>query len=141
MTEINFEDEYNKLKYILNSGKINDHIFKGLYDGGYINIKDIKGITSLIKVSYRDTVNDLMVKIESKKLLPKHIQILKFGDAILEPHRTLYHYKIPIGGNVILINNIFKYYPPQEGGRSSKILKEINADNFEIEILLSKNIV
>ena len=31
MTEINFEDEYNKLKYILNSGKINDHIFKSLY--------------------------------------------------------------------------------------------------------------
>ena len=31
MTEINFEDEYNKLKYIINSGKIDDYIFKDLY--------------------------------------------------------------------------------------------------------------
>ena len=66
MTDINFEDEYNKLKYIINSGKINDYIFTDLYKGGYINIRDIKGTTTLINITYTDTVNNLMDKIETK---------------------------------------------------------------------------
>ena len=141
MTEINFEDEYNKLKYIINSGKINDHIFKGLYSGGYINIRDIKGTTTLISISYRDTVENLMDKIENKNGMPKYKQILKFGGTILEYHRTLYHYKIPIGGIILLVNNNNVYYPYQIDKMSTKILKEINEDHFEIEMRLSKNIL
>ena len=141
MTEINFEDEYNKLKYIINSGKINDHIFKGLYSGGYINIRDIKGTTTLISISYRDTVENLMDKIENKNGMPKYKQILKFGGTTLEYHRTLYHYKIPIGGIILLVNNINAYYNYQIDKMSTKILKEINEDQFEIEMVLSKNIL
>jgi len=141
MTEINFEDKYNKLKYIINSGKINEHIFKDLYKGGYINIRDIKGTTTLINIAYTDTVNNLMDKIETKNGIPKYKQILKFGDDTLESHRTLYHYKIPIGGIILLVNNINIYYPQQIDEMSTKILKEVNEDQFEIEMMLSKNIL
>jgi len=141
MTEINFEDEYNKLKYIINSGKINDHIFKDLYNGGYINIRDINGATTLINISYRDTIENLMDKIQHKNGMPKYKQILKFGGITLESHRTLYHYKIPVGGIVLLVNNINAYYNYQIDKMSTKILKEINEDQFEIETVLSKNIL
>ena len=141
MTEINFEDEYNKLKYIINSGKINDHIFKGLYKGGYINIRDINGATTLINITYRDNVENLIDKIVNKNGMPKYKQILNFGGITLESHRTLYHYKIPVGGIVLLVNNINAYYPCQLDKMSTKILKEINEDQFEIEMALSKNIL
>ena len=141
MTEINFEDEYNKLKYIINSGKINDYIFKGLYNGGYINVRDIKGTTTLINIAYTDTVKILMDKIVNKNGIPKYQLILKFGNVTLESHRTLYHYKIPIGGIISLVNNINIYYPYQIDEMSTKILKEVNEDQFEIEMMLSKNIL
>ena len=138
MSYINFEEKYLNLKKIINTGKINDYIFNGLYKGGNINICNIKGLTFSIQVCYKDTIHTVMDQIKHIKNIPIHKQVLKFGTTVLESHRTLYHYKIPIEGILYLIINKDKYNPTARDKWAAKILKQINKDQFEINIQTQK---
>ena len=122
------EAEYKKLYDHLMRGKFDEYIFQNLYKGGDINVKDITGKNIKIKVRYTDTVDNLRKKIQDIEGIPKFQQKLIFGTKRLNPHRTLFHYKIPIGGVVYLALN----FKPKLSWRPED-KKDINEDQFMIQ--------
>ena len=116
------------------SGKTDELIFDGLYNGGEVTVLTLTGKKIPINVSYTDTVETVQEKIHEKTGIPVLNQRLIFGGHRLKPHRSIYSYKIPIGATIHLVTDM------HPGGRPwcPSDPKEIAVDQYYIERAIRK---
>ena len=92
-----------KLENAFFRGKTDELIFEGLYEGGEVTVITLTGRRIIVNVIYTDNVNDLQEKIYQESGVPVSRQRLIFGGRRLKPHRSIYSYKIPVGGEIHLV--------------------------------------
>jgi len=127
--------ESNKrLEKAFYTGKINNFIFEGLYEGGQVMVVTLTGKNIPINVRYSDKVEDVQQRIYEQEGIPIFNQRLIFGGKCLKPHRSLYNYKIPIGGTLHLVMNM---HPPLRPW-VPKDPKEIADDQYYIDEAVRK---
>ena len=126
------ENEY--LKKIINQGKIDQYVFESLYKGGNITVMSLTGGKFSINVYYTDRIEDIQQKIYNQEGIPMNSQRLIFGGRRLASHRTLYHYKIPVGG---LIHIVMDLHPPCRPWMPRN-KKDMHDDNYYIEQAVTK---
>ena len=102
------EEENKKLKDILYKGRFDTWVFESLYNGGEIDVCGLDGNCSAMKVNHKTTISDVKKNLRQLIKIPKEIKFrLCFGgsrgSAILENHRTLFHYRIPAGATIHVI--------------------------------------
>ena len=85
------------------TGKTDELIFEGLYKGGQITITTLTGGKIIVDVRYTDNVKDIQEKIYKTEGIPVLNQRIIFGGRRLKPHRSIYSYKIPVGGTLHLV--------------------------------------
>jgi len=89
---------HKQMKKILFTGLHKEWVFHTLYEGGKITIKTIKGDGFTIDADYTDTIADLKVRVGVA--LKRPAGQLYSGSLLLDDHRTLFHYLIPIGSTL-----------------------------------------
>ena len=128
--------ELRRLKQIVYSGKSSEWIFKGLYTGGEIDIITLTGGIYKIYVTYSDTIKTVKDKLQQKIGIPWYQSKLIFGGKRMLNHRKLFHYRVPIGGTVHIVLNVFM----KEVNKPLTLTeqKECNDDDFWIEYYIKK---
>ena len=116
------------------TGRTDQLIFDGLYTGGQITANTLTGGKIPINVSYTDTIETVQQKIYKESGIPASNQRLIFGGRRLKPHRSLYSYKIPIGGTLHLALDMF----PKQHPWCPSDSKEIAIDQYFIEEAVRK---
>ena len=116
------------------SGKTDELIFDGLYNGGEVTVLTLTGKKIPINVSYTDTVETVQEKIHEKTGIPVLNQRLIFGGHRLKPHRSIYSYKIPVAGILHLVMDMHPKLNPWIPSDP----KEIADDKYYIEDALKK---
>jgi len=128
------EKENKILKRIINEGKVAQYVFETLYVGGNIIIMSLTGAKFLIDVRYTDKIEDIQKKLYNQEGIPINSQRLIFGGHRLAAHRTLYHYKIPVGGIIHIVMDI---HPPSRPWMPRN-KKDMYDDNYYIEQAVTK---
>lgn len=116
------------------TGKTDELIFEGLYEGGQITVTTLTGGKITVNVKYTDTVNDIQEKIYKSEGIPVFNQRIIFGGRRLKPHRSIYSYKIPVGGTLHLALDMF----PGRNLWCPSDPKEITLDKYFIEEAVRK---
>ena len=116
------------------TGKTDELIFEGLYEGGPITVTTLTGGKIPVDVRYTDNVKDIQEKIYKMQGIPVLNQRIIFGGRRLKPHRSIYSYKIPIGATIHLVTDM------HPGGRPwcPSDPKEIAVDQYYIERAIRK---
>ena len=133
VVELNKKLVSNNLQKAFFTGRVDELIFDGLYKGGEVTVVTLTGGKIPINVSYTDTVETVQNKIYETSGIPIVNQRLIFGGRRLKPHRSIYFYKIPIGGTLHLTMNMHSIHPwcPSDS-------KEIADDNYYLDEALTK---
>ena len=102
------EEENQKLRDILYKGKFDSWVFESLYNGGKIEVCGLGGNCYNVCVNHKTIISDVKKKLRELIKMPDEIKFrLCFGgsrgSAILEDHRTLFHYKVPSGATIHMI--------------------------------------
>ena len=102
------EEENKKFREILYKGKFDSWVFETLYNGGEIEVCGLDGECFDINVNHKTTISDVKKKLRELIRIPDEIKFrLCFGgsrgSAILEDHRTLFHYRIPSEATIHMI--------------------------------------
>ena len=102
------EEENKKFREILYKGKFDSWVFETLYNGGEIEVCGLDGLCYDINVNHKTTISDVKKKLRELIRIPDELKFrLCFGgsrgSAILEDHRTLFHYRIPSEATIHMI--------------------------------------
>ena len=116
------------------TGKIDQLIFDGLYKGGQVNIVTLTGKKIPVDVKYTNVIKDIQQQIYEQESIPIFNQRLVFGSRRLKPHRSLYSYKIPIGGTIHLVVDMHPKLCPW----CPSDPKEIADDQYYIDVAVRK---
>ena len=131
-----FKKETMKLNKSFLTGKIDQIVFDGLYKGGKITVTTLTGGKISVNVSYTDKVQDINQRIYEQEGIPVFNQRLIFGGRRLKPHRSLYHYKIPINATLHLVMDMRPILCPWTPSDP----KEIADDQYYIDEAVRKHI-
>ena len=96
--------ENQKFKDILFKGRFESWVFETLFDGGEIFVCALDGTLTSIEVKYSTKISD----IKKKLAIPDEVKYRlcfggRRGSAQLEDHRTLFHYRIPVGSTIHML--------------------------------------
>ncbi len=116
------------------TGKTDQLIFEGLYKGGQITVTTLTGGKITVNVRYTDNVKDIQEKIYKTQGIPVLNQRIIFGGRRLKPHRSIYSYKIPVGGQLHLVMDM----SPVQHPWCPSDPKEIADDQYYIEEAVRK---
>ena len=116
------------------TGKTDQLIFEGLYKGGQITVTTLTGGKIPVNVRYTDNVKDIQEKIYKTQGIPVLNQRIIFGGRRLKPHRSIYSYKIPVGGQLHLVMDM----SPVQHPWCPSDPKEIADDQYYIEEAVRK---
>ena len=116
------------------TGKTDQLIFEGLYKGGQITVTTLTGGKIPVNVRYTDNVKDIQEKIYKTEGIPVLNQRIIFGGRRLKPHRSIYSYKIPVGGQLHLVMDM----SPVQHPWCPSDPKEIADDQYYIEEAVRK---
>ena len=72
-----------------------------------IDIITLTGGIYKIYVTYSDTIKTVKDKLQLKTGIPWYQSKLIFGGKRMLNHRKLFHYRVPIGGTVHIVLNVF----------------------------------
>jgi len=102
------KEENKKFKDILFKGRFDFWVFEGLHEGGTINVCELNGNSIPIDVKHFTKISHIKKMYREKAAVPSEIDFrLCFGgsrgSAILEDHRTLFHYRIPVGATIHML--------------------------------------
>ena len=102
------EEENQKLRDILYKGRFDSWVFEGLYNGGKIEVCGLGGNCYDVSVNHKTTILDVKKNLRQQLNIPNDVKFrLCFGgsrgSAILEDHRTLFHYRVPSGATIHMI--------------------------------------
>jgi len=106
--QTSLEEENKKFRDILYKGRFDTWVFESLYNGGKIDVCGLDGNCCNVKVNHKTIISDVKKHLRQLTNIPDEIKFrLCFGgsrgSAILEDHRTLFHYKIPSGATIHMI--------------------------------------
>ena len=106
--QYSLEEENKKFRDILYKGKFDSWVFESLYNSGKIEVCGLDGNCSNMKVNHKTTISDVKKNLRQLIKIPNEIKFrLCFGgsrgSALLEDHRTLFHYRIPSGATIHMI--------------------------------------
>ena len=136
MMELNKEIQNfrTKLEKAFLTGKTDQLIFEGLYKGGQITVTTLTGGKIPVNVRYTDNVKDIQEKIYKTEGIPVLNQMIIFVGRRLKPHRSIYSYKIPVGGQLHLVMDM----SPVQHPWCPSDPKEIADDQYYIEEAVRK---
>ena len=102
------EEENQKLRDILYKGRFDSWVFESLYNGGKIEVCGLGGNCYNVGVNHKTTILDVKKNLRQQINIPNNVKFrLCFGgsrgSAILEDHRTLFHYRVPSGATIHMI--------------------------------------
>ena len=95
-----------KVKDAAFRGKFSEWVFKSLHEGGEITIQTLTGKKIKIHVSTRTTVLNVKHSLMKQEGVPVQNSRLIFGGQQMMNHRTLFHYRVPVGATVHLVVNL-----------------------------------
>jgi hypothetical protein len=105
---LKLQEENQKLKNILYKGRFDTWVFETLFNGGEIEICTLDGNCIPMEVRHSTKISDVKKYIKLILEIPDEIEFrLCFGgsrgSAILEEHRTLFYYRIPVGAAIHML--------------------------------------
>ena len=106
--QYSLEEENKKFRDILYKGKFDSWVFESLYNSGKIEVCGLGGNCYDVSVNHKTTILDIKKNLRQKLNIPNEVKFrLCFGgsrgSALLEDHRTLFHYRIPSGATIHMI--------------------------------------
>ena len=106
--QYSLEEENKKFRDILYKGKFDSWVFESLYNSGKIEVCGLGGNCYDVSVNHKTTILDIKKNLRQKLNIPNDVKFrLCFGgsrgSALLEDHRTLFHYRIPSGATIHMI--------------------------------------
>ena len=126
--------ERTKLEEAFFTGRTDEFIFEGLYEGGQITVTTLTGGKIPVNVRYTDNVQNIQEKIFKAQGIPVLNQRIIFGGKRLKPHRSIYNYKIPVGGTLHLVMDM----SPNQRPWCPSDPKEIADDQYYIDEAVRK---
>ena len=108
VNKVSLEEENKKFRDILYKGRFDTWVFESLYNGGKIDVCGLDGKCYDVSVNHKTTILDVKKNLRQKLKIPNQLKFrLCFGgsrgSAILENHRTLFHYRIPSEATIHMI--------------------------------------
>ena len=110
---LKLQEENKKLKDILYKGRFDSWVFESLYNGGTIDVCGLDGNCITTSVNHYTKISDVKKYIKDIIGIPNDVDFrLCFGgsrgSAILEDHRTLFHYRIPSNATIHMLMEMKK---------------------------------
>ena len=105
---LRLKEENQKFRNILYKGRFDTWVFEGLLNGGVVEVCSLDGTCIPAEVKQYTKISDIKKYLRSVMNIPNDEKFrLCFGgsrgSAILEDHRTLFHYRIPVGATIHML--------------------------------------